>query len=241
MPSVKSVLASAAALAASVAAQSPIGYTPSTIMPLGVSFNGSYLIPSEELPQSYPDNFNPSVFSPGLFLDKYMLLMVDLSIPYYVTPFNASQEASLVPGLGANRTTRLHWWQTNVTHNLATGVFEYNSSAALAPFAGPQPPPNDTFHDYTIWLFPQPRNFVAPAAAVAGEFQDPGTNNRFNFSLPALAAQVGQPLAGNYFRCENAGNEGAPTVPTLVIPGTSVSVPGPEAPVSNPSKNKKVH
>ncbi|GAB7337322.1 hypothetical protein MBLNU457_g2679t1 [Dothideomycetes sp. NU457] len=238
MPSVKSVLASAAALAASVAAQSPAGYTPSTFMPLGVSFNGDVLLPSEELPQAIPDTYNPSVFSPGLYLDKYMLLMVDLKIPYYVTPYTEDQYSSLVPGLGANRTTRLHWWQTNVTHNLATGAFEYDSSTALAPFAGPQPPPNDTFHDYTIWLFPQPRNFVPPAAAVAGEFQDPGTTDRFNFSLPALAAQVGNPIAANYFRCENAGNEGAPTVPTLVIPGTSISVPGPQAP---PAKGKKAH
>ena len=218
MPSVKTVLASVAALAASAAAQSPAGYSPSTPMNLGVSFNGSILIPSEELPQAIPDTFNPSVFAPGLYLDKYMILMVDLSIPYDVTPYTAAQIPSLVPGLGANRTTRLHWWQTNVTHNLATGAFVYDSTTALAPYAGPQPPPNDTFHDYTLWLFPQPRNFVAPAAAVAGEFQDLGTTNRFNFSLPALAKQVGQPIAANYFRTENAGNAGAPTKPTLALP-----------------------
>lgn len=211
MPSIKTVLASAAILATGALAQTPSGFTPQTSHNLGVSYNGSVLIPSEELPQAIPDTFTPVVSSPGLYTDKYMLLLVDLSIPYDVTGYTAAQAATAVPGLGANRTTRLHWWQTNVTHNTSTGKFEYDSTTALAPYAGPQPPPNDTFHDYTFWLFPQPRNFVAPSAALVAEWQDYGSTARFNYSLPALVKQVGQPISGNYMRVENAGNAGAPT------------------------------
>ncbi|PSK42097.1 hypothetical protein B9Z65_4011 [Elsinoe australis] len=218
----KNSLIASAALVASAVAQSPAGFSPSTKTPLGIKFGNTILFPNETLPQSLPDTVTPTPYSAIPYLSKYMLLLVDLSIPEYF--FTDEQIATLVPGLGAGRTTRLHWWQTNVTHDILDGSFKYDSGAALAPYAGPQPPAGDSAHDYVFWLFPQPSNFVAPAAALAGEFDDPSSDARFNFSLPALAKQVGNPIAANYMRVENAANPGAvTTVPAVALP-TSISV-----------------
>ncbi|KAF2157441.1 hypothetical protein K461DRAFT_289758 [Myriangium duriaei CBS 260.36] len=210
---IKNVLASCAVLATAVLAQSPAGFSPSTKVPLGVKYGDIELCPGEELPQAVPDAGNPSVFSLRPYPATYMILLVDLSIPFDLFP--ADETKTLVPGLGPNRTTRLHWWQTNVTRNPKTGTFVYPNNTALAPYAGPMPPQGDIFHDYVFWLFPQPKTFVPPSAAVVASYQDPGSTTRFNYSLPALVRQVGNPLAANYMRVENAANPGAPTKPTF--------------------------
>lgn len=198
-------------LAATAMAQSPLGFSPSAVIPLGVKYNDTLLIASEKLPQAIPDDETPTAFSLIRYPQTYMLLLTDLDIPFFLFP--ANETSTLVPGLGPNRTTRLHWWQTGVTQQ--NGYFVYEANTALAPYAGPMPPQGDIFHDYVFWLFPQPASFVPPAAAVAGEFQDPGTTARFNYSLPDLVKQVGNPLAATYMRVENAANPGAPTSPTF--------------------------
>lgn len=213
-----STIAAGALFAASALAQSPPNYKPGTILPLGVNYGNTYLSPNESLPQSLVDTLSPSAYSPGIFANKYQLLLVDLVIPDAFVPGD-----NLVPGLGVNRTTRLHWWQTNVTHASTNGSFLTGATPALAPYAGPMPPAGDIFHTYVFYLFNQPKSFVPPAAALAGEFQDPNTDARFNFSLSALAAQVGNPVLANYMRIENSANAGAPTSAPTGGPGAIIA------------------
>ncbi|GAM86429.1 hypothetical protein ANO11243_044430 [Dothideomycetidae sp. 11243] len=199
-------------LAATALAQSPRGFTPRTRHHLGVQYGDIELHLGEELPQSVPDASTPTVFSYRHLPGTYMILLTDLSIPFMFFPDN--ETSTLAPGLGKNRTTRLHWWQTDVTHDAWTSGFCYPNASALAPYAGPQPPSGDGFHQYVFWLFRQPDRFQAPPASLVSDWQDPGSDARFNFSVPALVAQVGEPISANFMRVENAGNPGAPTAPS---------------------------
>lgn len=214
-----SMVASSALLAASTMAQSPPNYSPGSSCTLGVNFGNTYLTANESLPQALVDSVNPSAFSPGVYLKEYLLLLVDLVIPDEFVP-----GTNLVPGLGANRTTRLHWFQGGVTHNLLNGSFTYNTSA-YAPYAGPQPPQGDIPHDYVFYLFNQPSGFVPPPAALVAEWQDGGSSARFNYSLSALAAQVGNPIAANYMQVQSSLNAGAVTsAPTSTYAAAELAV-----------------
>lgn len=125
--------------------------------------------------------------------------MVDLLIPYSRLPEGTDTEY-LVPGLYPNRTTRLHWWGGNYTHSNTTKLFT-NSSDAIAAYGGPAPPAGDIPHDYVEYLFLQPEGYVPPAQ-VGGELYPSSGTNRFNFSVTELAAEVGRPLAANWFQSQ---------------------------------------
>jgi hypothetical protein len=60
----------------------------------------------------------------------YLVALVDLSLP--VANARSSTNATLVTGLGANRTTRLHWLQTGIRQS-TNGSFTWNTTA-LAPY-----------------------------------------------------------------------------------------------------------
>lgn len=126
--------------------------------------------------------------------------MVDLSIPASRLVDEGADPATLVPGLGEGRTTRLHYWQGNVTQS-ANGTF-VASSPALAPYSGPMPPAGDGLHAYTFYLFAQPADYSVPAEAAAGTFQNISSSSRMNFSVTAQEADLGMPLAANYIRTE---------------------------------------
>lgn len=132
---------------------------------------------------------------------SYTLLLVDLSIPVSILNLTAAAIASLSPGLGANRTTRLHWWQANLTPS-ANGSL-VSTSSALAPYGGPMPPAGDVAHTYTFYLFAQPAGYSAPAT---DEYQSARAAARMNFSVAAAVQALGQPVAANYIRVQNLGN-----------------------------------
>ena len=159
----------------------------------------------------------PTTFSNGTFPDTYFLLFIDLSIP--TSRFPANETPYLAPGLGPNRTTRLHWWAGNLTQT-TSGTFT-NSSAALAEYGGPNPPLGDIPHTYVFYLFPQPANYTPLAAALAGDFVSASAAARVNFSLLAVIEQVGNPVASNFFRTQNPNNTVNGTTTTAAGTGSS--------------------
>lgn len=148
----------------------------------------------------------PTVYSNGSYPGVYMFAIVDLSIPYSVVATNDT--ASLVPGVGPNRTTRLHWWMDFVTQ-AADGTFSGNTT--LADYEGPSPPAGDIPHDYTFFLFPRPSSFHSPPKGIEYFFDASYVNgdDRMNFSVPILAQEVGQPIASRYFTVQKSNSSAA--------------------------------
>jgi hypothetical protein len=120
----------------------------------------------------------------------YLFTLVDLNLPFSALP-NTTDFASLVPGLGQNRTTRLHWFEYNV-HAVAPRQRLQNFSAPVAGYQGPMPPQGDEA---------QPDQSAVAAYADASD-----SFARMNFSVAALEKQVGKPVAANYFMVENENN-----------------------------------
>jgi len=148
-----------------------------------------------------------------------MVLFVDFSIPGRL--INSTLPGAKAPGIGPNRYTRLHYWQTDVQFS-SNGAFA-NKSAPIAAYQGPAPPQGDVPHIYTFFLFPQTGAFMPPAPETqfSSGTVDQGMN-RFNFDILALSKQagVGPLVAGNYIMVQNstasatgtsASGTGAPT------------------------------
>lgn len=141
-----------------------------------------------------------------------MVVMIDYSLPTSIYP-NDTDLTTLLPGIGVNRTTRLHWWQGNFTlvSTLAAGNGTNTSStggaltgalaADLGPYQGPAPPANDSAHIYAIFLFNQPDNFTFTPTLVGGNGSTVDLIGvpRANFSLSLVTEQTGDPIAANYF------------------------------------------
>lgn len=125
---------------------------------------------------------------------KYMLIMLDLNIPDSDVT-TAAYYDTLVPGLAANTTTRVHWWGGNYT--IEDGKF-VNSSDSLAPYTAPRPR-DSTNHTYALYLFDQPAGYVPSKAALDGTYYSQSTSARFNFSLTPILEAVGEPAAATYF------------------------------------------
>lgn len=135
--------------------------------------------------------------------DTYILTMVDLSLPFFALP-PTTDFASLVPGVGPNRTTRLHWFEYDVTASGRFGAL-VNRSLPIAEYEGPQPPAGDIPHDYVVYLFKQPAGYKAPVDKRA-YYADETSFARMNFSVQALVDEVGVPVAANYFRVQHEGD-----------------------------------
>ncbi|KAJ6013858.1 hypothetical protein N7540_008449 [Penicillium herquei] len=104
---------------------------------------------------------------------------------------------ALVPGIAASDTTRLHWWQGNLT--VSPEGFFVNHSIALAPWNIPEPE-GTAEHYYAFWLFAQPKGWMPSQEILDGLYFDTSADSRYNFSMVDIANQVGEALAGNYFR-----------------------------------------
>lgn len=212
-----SVLALAGAAAA--AASTPAGWSPSSNTTLGETFDGIEVTPGvtlsadsefqeQPLPYLRSKNSHPSAdvtTQPDVYAlhtcnmsdtRTYMLLMLDLNIPASDVT-TANLYSTLVPGLAANTTTRLHWWGGNYTLDSTTSSY-VNSSDAIAPYTAPRPR-DELYHSYVLYLFEQPEGYVAGEAALNGTYYDGTANARFNFSLTPIIEAVGEPLAANYF------------------------------------------
>ncbi|KAL8348679.1 hypothetical protein RB598_001784 [Gaeumannomyces tritici] len=204
--------------AAGALAQTPAGTAPSTDKNLPVTFGGNVpLTPGEELPyalvQARPQLKNTAG---GSSTGPFIIAMLDQDLPAAIFPSNST--STLVPGDGPGRTTRLHWFQTNVT--ISTGPdgqlnLEGSPSSVYAPYEGPQPPKGDIPHKYVLYQFFQPIGFVVPQGLADGNFLDTSSNARNNFSIGSVTSQPGVLLMGaNWMRVQNPNNTCAATVPT---------------------------
>ncbi|KAK5111343.1 hypothetical protein LTR62_005183 [Meristemomyces frigidus] len=136
----------------------------------------------------------------------YMLLLVDLSIPQP----SINGTGPRAPGLELCRSTRLHWFQGDVMQSRDNGTLIGNG-AAIAPYAGPKPGLNDIRHTYTFYLFPQPVGFVLPIWDAGRDYSSIAASARMNFSVQAVADEVGPPIAASYMRVQNPMNNATGT------------------------------
>lgn len=67
------------------------------------------------------------------------------------------------------------------------------------------PPQGDEPHNYVLYLFEQPEGWKPDLSKVAA-YANESSLARMNFSVAALEAQVGKPIAANYFLVENENN-----------------------------------
>lgn len=129
-----------------------------------------------------------------------------------------------------NPTSRwiIHWWQTGLTKSTTEvnstaigGTRLVNNTAPRVAYRRPRPPTNSSAHRYIQYLFEQPSNFQIPAQYSG---YGTGTNtSRFPFESFVAAANLGDPVAANYFYCSNQ----------TVVPGTFVAAPGSQYPGGN--------
>ncbi|THV69654.1 hypothetical protein D6D28_05733 [Aureobasidium pullulans] len=200
-----------------ISAATPAGSSPQVPNTLGLVFANNVVQPGELIAQSVVDAAQPSVYAPnprnrnrGLKKHKpkkdqtYLFTLVDLNLPYFALP-NTTDFASLVPGIGPNRTTRLHWFEYNV-HAIPPHQQLQNFSAPLADYQGPMPPQGDEAHNYVLYLFEQPEGWKPEVGAMQRYNNASDSFARMNFSVEALSEQVGRPIAANYFLTENENN-----------------------------------
>ncbi|RAK95383.1 YbhB/YbcL family Raf kinase inhibitor-like protein [Aspergillus ibericus CBS 121593] len=185
----------ASALAATALAQTPAGSYPSSNKNLGVAYPNATVTPGVWVNPDYVTT-QPTIYPTHyhLYDGTYMILMLDLNIPDSDVT-TAAYYNTLVPGLAANTTTRLHWWGGNYT--VQNGHF-VNASDALAEYTAPRPR-DATNHTYTLYLFDQPEGYVPPEEALDGTYYSETTDARFNFTLETVVKAVGGPVAANYF------------------------------------------
>lgn len=104
----------------------------------------------------------------------------------------------------------IHWWQEGLTRSNDTsgnraganlGTRLTNSTAPRVAYRGPRPPTNSSAHRYIQYLFEVNSTFqVPPAYSGYGT----GTNtSRFPFEQFVQDANLGDPIAANYFFCSN--------------------------------------
>jgi len=120
---------------------------------------------------------------------KYTIIMIDGDIAGATNPNG----------------TNTHWLQNDLSFSQAVNdVVSFTSTTApVISYAGPGPASGSGAHRYTILLLPQPTDFTAPATPAAGS-----SVTMISFPDYLQAAQLGNPIAGNYFTVE----VGTPTV-----------------------------
>ncbi|KAK3111968.1 hypothetical protein LTR53_012242 [Teratosphaeriaceae sp. CCFEE 6253] len=231
---ITSLLAAAAWSWTQAQAQTPPGTQPATGSHLGVVYNGTTSIsPGLLLPPASLRN-EPTISLNRTVTGTHMVMLVDLSIgaASVASSLNGST-GPLVPGLRCGGTTRLHWLQTNLVQT-ANGSFASDGTAALSLYGGPNPPATlPSPNVYTFYLFPQPANFTLPAWDAGRDLYASSSSARFNFSVTAIAAAVGPPVAANYVQSQNpagvnssAANASCPAgsaAPSAAVPYTGAA------------------
>ncbi|PNS19817.1 hypothetical protein CAC42_7784 [Sphaceloma murrayae] len=219
-------LATALLLCASRAiAQTPDDSDPDTDNRLEVTYGNTPINPGTEYPQPLTlqqPRVNTRQAAPG----PYMLVMLDLSLPR-----DRVGPGEVADGIGDDRTTRLHWLQTNLTVGVQ-GVLTTSGTPAVADYAPPQPPQGDIPHIYTWYLFTQPASFQVPAAIAGGQLRSPSVAQRNNFSLSPITGQAGVELReANFFLVQNPNNTNA----VRTAPGFTPNATAPTAPAGTAS------
>ncbi|KAL8844963.1 MAG: hypothetical protein Q9176_000635 [Flavoplaca citrina] len=199
----------ASLLIACASAQTPPGTSPATNNPLTVNYGSTEVTPGIQLERMETSTIPTFAYQPSSPSQTYTLLMVDLSIPSTrVDPSALSPEQlPLAPGVSANRTTRLHFWQAGLTFS-ANGTL-VNTTEPVAYYNGPMPPAGDIPHDYVFYLFVQEEGFAPPAddSPFNVENVNEESSNRSSFDVRKFAEGegVGELVAANYIVVQNPG------------------------------------
>ena len=216
-----SCVAAALAFAAGVQGGTPEGTQPSTTNGLWVKFGNQVITENQFVAKSGSSTTikprgmrvllliipsSDTLRAPNIALNNShittasSILMVDVSLPLANLAQNRSSDPA--PGLGQNRTTRLHWWSSNVTQaSDGTLTIPASSDALIAPYNNPSPPPGDTPHTYVLYLLPG--GFTE--GQQYRQFFNASSSNRNNFNLPDLLSHsqtLGGPIAATYFQVQ---------------------------------------
>ncbi|CAK7218195.1 hypothetical protein SBRCBS47491_003427 [Sporothrix bragantina] len=163
-----------------VAAQTPDGFTPSVSTHLDVTFGSKAVLPAGTSLAKEDTAKQPTIaFAGANATETYLFFMIDLDVPS-----------------GSSRNTLLH----AMIQDFKVGTDGKTlTSTATGPvsYMGPAPPKETPAHPhhYVEVLFVQPAGFAVPAA------QASVVRSRMGFKLAdfVTAAQLGAPVAGNYF------------------------------------------
>jgi hypothetical protein len=82
---------------------------------------------------------------------------------------------------------------------------------------------NDVPHTYTFYLFHQPSDFTLPAWDSGRDLYAAAASARMNFSVQAIANQVGAPVASSYIRVQNAKNNATGTASNGTCPANGTT------------------
>ncbi|KAK5122516.1 hypothetical protein LTR85_004100 [Meristemomyces frigidus] len=211
-----------------VLGQTPGSSHPSTTKNLGAVFNTTEVTPNILLSEELVDDYAPTTYLDESLTGTYMVMLVDLAIPQSSITTTGPE---FYPGLVYCRTTRLHWYQGNLTQT-SNGTFASNSSA-IATYGGPAPGLDDIAHTYTFYLFKQPDNFTLPAWDAGRTYNPISVYDRMNFSVDAIAAVAGAPIAANYFRVQDPNNTAYGTADNGTCPLNSTTTATPTRDVAS--------
>ncbi|KAL8995147.1 MAG: hypothetical protein Q9169_005056 [Polycauliona sp. 2 TL-2023] len=206
-------LLGASLLIACASSQTPPGTTPATNDQLAVQYGSTEVTPGIELERMETSTIPTFNYQPPSADQLYTLLMIDLSIPSSrVDPAElAPEQLPLAPGVSANRTTRLHFWQAGLS--FSTNGTLVNTTEPVAYYNGPMPPAGDIPHDYVFYLFVQEAGFAPPAEDspfnVENVNEDGINRSSFNVQRLAEAEGVGELVAANYIMVQNPGPAGS--------------------------------
>ena len=141
-------------------------------------------------------------YSPTSANQTCVVLLVDLSINAATINQSAlvpDMQLSLAPGVNANRTTRLYYWQQGLTFTSNDTVV--NSIIPIAFYNAPGPPAGDIAHTYTFYLFEQEATFMPPADnSILSQGMANMGMNRMSFNVENLLKEmgIGPLVAANY-------------------------------------------
>lgn len=100
-------------------------------------------------------------------------------------------------------------------------------SHALSAYIGPAPSRGSGPHRYILTLFAQPSTFTVPPAFAGYGLANHENITRFNLTDFVRAANLGPPVAANYFIAENktvaGGNGSTPATTTTTVPFTGMA------------------
>ncbi|KAG8533345.1 uncharacterized protein KY384_002128 [Bacidia gigantensis] len=161
----------------------------------------------------------------------YTLLLIDLSINALTidtSSLNPTYQLPLAPGISANRTTLLHFWQAGLTFT-ANGTL-VNTTSPIAFYAAPSPPPADIPHSYVFYLFEQKAGFAPPPEdspfSPDNVSKSPGNRRSFNVQGFTQEKGVGDLVAGNYFQVVNTTGSAGSSASASAGGGTTASATG---------------
>ncbi|KAK3176375.1 hypothetical protein OEA41_007698 [Lepraria neglecta] len=161
---VQALLLAATALVSQVYCQTLPGTQPSTNGNLPVAYGTTKVTPGIMLDIALTKMFPTISYTPTSTNQTYVVLLVDLSINAATINQSAlvpDMQLPLAPGVNANRTTRLHYWQPGLTFTSNSTVV--NTTTPIAFYNPPGPPAGDIAHTYTFYLFEQEATFMPPA------------------------------------------------------------------------------